>query len=1409
MKIMRNSSTRASHEQISAAVPFRSLRALWLRSGSILVFLLFALACELGSAQTLTSGSLYKGTIAANATNTYTFAATSGQSVLLRAGALTSQGYFYPLLQVLGPNGVVVGSKDPGSSSAAEVALTTTNSGTFTVLVSDGTYGGTTGTGTYELSYVEAPGAIVVSPGEQGGPLTNGTVNPGTIGVGELDSWTFTATNGDTVLLRAGVPTPSGYFYPWIRVYGPDGALVGSTDPGSVAAAEVALTATNTGSFIVVVSDGSYGGLDGVGTYQLSYVQIPGTFVDSPGEQGSLLTNGTVNPGTITVGALETWTFTATKKDSVVLRAGVLAPSGYFYPWIRVYGPDGVQVGSTDPGSVSAAEVALTATNTGTFTVVVADGTYGGIDGTGNYQLSYVKTPGQIVISPNQQGGPLTDGTENIGTISVGAMDAWTFAATNGDNIVLQAGVLTPSGYFYPWIRVYGPDGVLVGSQDPGSSSAAEVTLMATNTGMFTVVVADGTYGGIDGIGTYQLSFDKIPGNIVTSAGDQGGPLTNGILNIGTITNGDVDAWTFDATNGDSVILRAGDVTPSGYFYPLLRLYGPTGVLISSADPGSTSAIEIAVTATNTGTFTLLVSDGTYGGIDGIGTYALSLAHAPGPAFVSPGDEGGIMTNGVTYVGTNIQGDLDVWTFYGTVGDSNVFRMGSANFTPWLRLYGPDGGLVGQAFTANTGNRTNFLSYVVTNSGEYTLVTSAYYVTQFGTYNLKQSRVPPDLIVPGTQVINEGDTLNVTLTAQDPDVPIQPLTFAAVQLPPGANFSQSGGTNASITWATTEASGPSTNLIVATVTDVVNGKAFTRTNSFTVIVNEVNTPPHLTVPAAQVINELTPLNVTATATDADLPTNTLTFSLLNPPSGMNIDPTSGAISWTPTEAQGPSVATVTVVVTDYNPWAINSQHLSDTNSFTVTVNEVNTAPQITVPGNQTINELTTLSVSASATDSDIPVNPLTFSLFNPPQGMTIDPATGAISWTPTEAQGPSTNTITVVVTDSSPQAVNAQHLSASNSFIVTVNEVNTAPALTVPANQAIDELTTLNVTATATDSDLPPNPLTFTLLNPPQGMTISASTGAISWTPTEAQGPSTNIITVVVTDSSPSAVNAKNLSVTNTFTVTVNEVNTPPVLTVPTNQVIDELTTLNVTASATDSDIPVNPLTFSLVSPPQGMTINPSTGAISWTPTEAQGPSTNLITVVVTDSNPQAVNAQQLSVTNSFTVTVNEVNSAPVLAAIPGQSAHLGILFTYQAAATDSDIPTNTLTFSLDTAPSNMTINASSGLISWTPAASQTASYPVTVRVTDNGVPPLSDSQSFQITVAGHAPTLSIAPFAGGLMQITVTGDTGFSYLIQGSTDLENWTELLQFNLSVSPYQYLDPGSVTNSHRFYRLQLSQ
>src|SRR5262245_40094946 len=434
----------------------------------------------------------------------------------------------------------------------------------------------------------------------------------------------------------------------------------------------------------------------------------------------------------------------------------------------------------------------------------------------------------------------------------------------------------------------------------------------------------------------------------------------------------------------------------------------------------------------------------------------------------------------------------------------------------------------------------------------------------------------------------------------------------------------------------------------------------TAPQTFTITVSSVNSPPVLAALANQTVNEGASLALTASATDPDVPANTLTFTLdPGAPAGLTINGTTGALSWTPTEAQGPSTNTVTVRVTDNG-----SPPLSDAKSFTVTVNEVNTAPVLAVIANQTINEGATLSLSISATDADIPANTLTFSVDpGAPAGMTINVSSGALSWTPSEAQGPSTNTVTVRVTDSGSPA-----LSDAKSFLVVVNEVNAPPVLAAIANQTVNEGSLLTLTASASDPDLPANTLTFSLLSPPAGASINAGSGVFTWTPSEAQGPGSYTIMARVMDSaSPS------LSATQSFTVTVNDVNNAPVLAAIANQTINEGATLSLTVSATDPDVPANTLTYSLdPGAPAGASINASIGVFTWTTSEAQGPSSSTIMLRVTDNG-----VPSLSDVKSFTVTVNEVNSTPALTAIPNQTINEGGTLTLAASASDPDLPAN------------------------------------------------------------------------------------------------------------------------------------
>src|SRR6185295_13969927 len=261
-------------------------------------------------------------------------------------------------------------------------------------------------------------------------------------------------------------------------------------------------------------------------------------------------------------------------------------------------------------------------------------------------------------------------------------------------------------------------------------------------------------------------------------------------------------------------------------------------------------------------------------------------------------------------------------------------------------------------------------------------------------------------------------------------------------------------------------------------------------------------------------------------------------------------------------------------------------------------------------------------------------------------------------------------------------------VSVTNSFVVVVTEVNVSPVLPTISQQTVGEGTLLSVNDAATDSDVPANTLTYSLINPPAGASINSS-GLITWTPTETEGPGTNTITAVVNDGT--------VSVTNSFVVVVTEANAAPVLPTVSQQTVAEGSLLSVSDAATDSDIPANTLTYSLVNPPAGASIN-SSGLITWTPSEAQGPTTNTITAVVNDGT--------VNVTNAFVVVVTEVNVAPILPTITQQTVAEGSLLSVNDAATDTDLPANTLSYSLINPPAGASINTS-GLITWTPTEVQ------------------------------------------------------------------------------------------------------
>jgi len=623
------------------------------------------------------------------------------------------------------------------------------------------------------------------------------------------------------------------------------------------------------------------------------------------------------------------------------------------------------------------------------------------------------------------------------------------------------------------------------------------------------------------------------------------------------------------------------------------------------------------------------------------------------------------------------------------------------------------------------------------------------------------SNHPPELGPIATRRVAENDTLSMTPTATDPDGPATVLSFSLEPVAPtGAAIDSATG---ELTWTPDESQGPGTYDFTIRVTD--NGSPpLSDTATFSVIVDEVNQAPVIGRIGEQWIGEGGVLSLTATADDDDLPANALIFSLdPGAPEGSVIDAASGEFTYAPTEQQGGNTFSATIRATDDG-----SPALSDATTFSINVEELNQAPVLDGISDWMIAEGETLTVDVTAADVDDPPDTLTFGLIpGAPAGATIDPAGGEFSWTPHEGQGPGQYSITVRVTDDGFPA-----LSDTVTFSVIVTEANQPPELLSIDDQTIDELDSLSLTALAIDPDSPPNSLTFAL-DPgvPAGATIDPATGEFLWTPTESQGPGAFSVTVhAIDDGSPM------LSDSITFAVTVNEVNEAPVLDAIADRELKENETLLMTVTAADADVPANAFTFALEpGAPAGMVIDPATGVLSWEPQPGQGDAVYEVTVRVTDDGVPA-----RADTTTFSVSVSMVNHPPVLDPIDDQTAPEDAEFSLTAVATDSDVPANTLTFSLDPgSPSAATIDSQTGEFRWTPSeAYGPGSYRVTIRVTDDGTPTESAVESFMIAVE----EVNRPPALGEVSPKTVREEQALSFFVS-AVDPDQPSNALSYSL--------------------------
>jgi hypothetical protein len=363
--------------------------------------------------------------------------------------------------------------------------------------------------------------------------------------------------------------------------------------------------------------------------------------------------------------------------------------------------------------------------------------------------------------------------------------------------------------------------------------------------------------------------------------------------------------------------------------------------------------------------------------------------------------------------------------------------------------------------------------------------------------------------------------------------------------------------------------------------------------------------------------------------------------------------------------------------------------------------------------------------------------------------------------------------------------------------------VNVAPVLAPIVNRTVMEGDAIKFTATATDSNQPAQQLTWTLeAGAPANATINSSNGFFNWTPAESVGGSNYNITVRVSDNGTPA-----LSDSQTFNVVVLKTNSVPMLVTTGTRVVNEGAVLTFTATASDSDLPAQQLTFSLDAEglPAGAAINATNGVFTWTPTEVDGPGAFSVIVRVTDNGTPAK-----SDSASIMILVNESNLPPTLTAIGDRFATVGETVAFTARATDLDWPAQSITFDLvGEVPAGATVNATNGLFSWTANAVGTNTF--TIRGTDNPAgagPALSDTKTFNVIVSASFQITTIE-VSNNVVSLNWSALGGRSYSVEYKNSLSelSWTTLVTNMIATTNHASVTDAVNTNTQRIYRIVL--
>ncbi len=390
---------------------------------------------------------------------------------------------------------------------------------------------------------------------------------------------------------------------------------------------------------------------------------------------------------------------------------------------------------------------------------------------------------------------------------------------------------------------------------------------------------------------------------------------------------------------------------------------------------------------------------------------------------------------------------------------------------------------------------------------------------------------------------------------------------------------------------------------------------------------------------------------------------------------------------------------------------------------------------------------------ASASDPD--GDPVSFKLDFGPAGMAVDPGTGLLQWTPVAAD--------LGAHDVSLSALDGVggHATQRWTLVVSGPGTNRPPFFTTAPVVGASVGGAYAYDADAADPD--GDPVGYGLLSGPAGLSIDAGSGKIAWS---YALPGTHAVSIRAADAAGAeAVQAFDLIVG----ALPSNPSAPRITTSPSTEAVTGILYVYQPA-ATDPDGDI--LSFVLDPAPASMTLDAATGRIRWTPALDQV-GQHRVGLSVRDGRGGETR-------QSFTVVVRDAATAnlpPVIESTPPSFGLVGKLLRYDVEALDPE--GEPLVFSLATGPAGTSIHAASGVLEWTPKATDVGTHVVGVRATDSRGASGNQVFDVRVRVTNALPQITSENAPG-----TVLAGTTWQYDLD-ATDADG--DLLRYEISSGP----------------------